>query len=464
MKLKGFLKRRQQKTSKDKSKKNKTKRGSKKTDTCNGEVDVALAAPPASPAKDTPKTSPPASPTSVAAAMTTSSKSKPGAVEDFDAKVFRKEEIDAARKAGPVDLDDDEDGDDATNKPEEEYVSDLIESLAVALPQTKTTGGAGSTLPSSEQMKHDKAEEKALKKAKKIKRTTGKSKKGQKDKPTAVDVNDNDDGEEKEEGEEEIRDYNTNVTRLFAYLHQRKWTRAVEHIITEEGRHEASIWVARYQEEEKEKKKKLLWKLLPIHAAIVYNAPPEVVQIVIRKYPDGCRKVDDRGCTPLHLAIGKGMASAQIIAMLVRACPDSVDMTDRRGLTPLGMAEEMSPESSRRTDYLDILRNKNVGIEEVLLDKTMADDVSMVSADSMLLHTNGGSRGQNCSGFKTKFCFDDDSGDELTMSGWSCNDSAWFPGCEAEGYEEGNGNDPSKFGCNNCVKDITILEEIAEIC
>ena len=91
------------------------------------------------------------------------------------------------------------------------------------------------------------------------------------------------------------------------------------------------------------------------------------------------------------------------------------------------------------------------------------DDVSMVSADS-ILQTNGRSGGQNCAGFKTKFCFDDDSGDKLTMSGWSCNDSAWFPGCEADGYDEGNGNDPSKSGCNNCVKDITILEEIAEIC
>ena len=61
------------------------------------------------------------------------------------------------------------------------------------------------------------------------------------------------------------------------------------------------------------------------------------------------------------------------------------------------------------------------------------DDVSMVSADS-ILQTNGRSGGQNCAGFKTKFCFDDDSGDKLTMSGWSCNDSAWFPGCDADGY------------------------------
>ena len=189
-----------------------------------------------------------------------------------------------------------------------------------------------------------------------------------------------------------------------------------------------------------------------------------MVQIVIRKYPDGCRRVDDRGCTPLHLAVGKGTASAQIIAMLVRACPDAVDATDKRGRTPLSMAEAMMPpDSSRRADYLDILRNKNVGIEEVLLDRMTTDNVSMVSADS-ILQTNGGGggRGRNCAGF----CFDDDSGDELTMSGWSCNDSAWFPGCEADGYEEeGNGgNDPSKSGCNNCVKDITILEEIAEIC
>ena len=93
------------------------------------------------------------------------------------------------------------------------------------------------------------------------------------------------------------------------------------------------------------------------------------------------------------------------------------------------------------------------------------DDVSMVSGDS-ILHANGRSGGQNCAGFKTKFCFDDDSGNELTVSGWSCNDSAWFPGCEADGYDEGNGNDATtpKSGCNNCVKDITILEEIAEIC
>ena len=497
MKLKALFKKRLSRTSKDKNKANKTKGGSKNTGACNGKDDVAPAAPPASPSKGAPaKTPPPASPTSVAAAMTTSSdKGKP--VQDFDAKVFRKEEIDAARKAGPVDLDGDlDDGDDATNKPEEEYVSDLIESLAVALPETETAGGAGSPLPSSEQKKPGKAEKKASKKAKKAKKKgmAEKNKNEQKDdKSAAVDVNDNVDGEEKEEEEkkeketeeeeevreeeEEIRDYSTNVTRLFAYLHQRKWTRAVEHIVTEEGRREASIWVVRYQEEEKEEKTKeektkeemkLLWKLLPIHAAIVYNAPPEVVQIIIRKYPDGCRKVDDRGCTPLHLAIGKGTASAQVIAMLVRVCPESVDMADRRGRTPLGMAEQMSPESSRRADYLDILHSKDVGIEEVLLDRMMADDVSMVSADS-IIQTNGGNRGRNCAGFKTKLCFNDDNADELTMSGWSCNDNSWFAGCEADGYDEGNSNgndnDSSKSGSSNkCTKGMTILEEIDEIC
>ena len=479
MKLKSFFKRkqRQSKASKDKSKNCKTKGGSKekKDNASNAKADVAPAAPPASPAKSTSaKTSlPPASPTSVAAAMTTSGKSKPEAVADFDAKVFRKEEIETARKAGPVDLDDDDDADDAVttpNKTEEEFVSDLIESLGVALPETKTAACAGSA-PNSEKGKYDKSKEKTPKKAKKKKGKDMKA--GQTDKPEAVHVDglvvNDDDKAEAEAEEEEIRDYNTNVTRLFAYLHQRKWTRAVEHIITEGGRREASIWVGRYEEEEKEeqkneqqqqqKKKKLVWKLLPIHAAIVYNAPPEVVQIVIRKYPDGCSKVDDRGCTPLHLAIGKGSASAQVIAMLVRACPDSVDMTDRRGRTPLDIAEELSPtESPRRAEYLDILQNK-VDIEEVLLDRMTADDVSMVSADSIL--QNNGGRGQNysnrnCAGF----CFDDDSGDDLTMSGWSCNDSAWFPGCESER----NDTDPSKSGYNNCVKDVTILEEIAEIC
>ena len=94
MKLKALFKKRLSRTSKDKNKANKTKGGSKNTGACNGKDDVAPAAPPASPSKGAPaKTPPPASPTSVAAAMTTSSdKGKP--VQDFDAKVFRKEEVD----------------------------------------------------------------------------------------------------------------------------------------------------------------------------------------------------------------------------------------------------------------------------------------------------------------------------------------------------------------------------------
>ena len=247
MKLKALFRRRLGKP-KSTSKKTKPNGGPKKPNGAGNTNGVAnVAPPPASPAKGTPaktgksKTAspPPASPTSVAAAFpTTSKKSKP-AVDDFDAKVFQRKDIEAARKAGPVDLDDDQDYGDADttkgSKPEEEqHVPNLMESLAVALPPTKAADGGKAI------------EKKAPKKPKKIKGAAETNTDKQKDKPAAVD--------KKMGEEEEVRDYDTNVTRLFAYLHQRKWTRAVEHIITEEGRREASVWVARYQAKEEEKK------------------------------------------------------------------------------------------------------------------------------------------------------------------------------------------------------------------
>ena len=62
------------------------------------------------------------------------------------------------------------------------------------------------------------------------------------------------------------RDYDTNPTELYLSVQRKDWDGAVERSAT--CQHEASTWVSW-----KEADGKLHWRLLPLHAAIIFCAP-----------------------------------------------------------------------------------------------------------------------------------------------------------------------------------------------
>ncbi len=153
----------------------------------------------------------------------------------------------------------------------------------------------------------------------------------------ADDADVTDDGEKKipEEPKSIERDFDKDPTILYALVQKKIWKEAVERAKSRPD--EAGIWVSR-----REKDGRLRWRLLPLHAAVVFKASEEVIESLLTAYPDGAKLKDDQGMLPLHLAFRNG-ASEAVVNLLLVAHPQSVDIPDRKGRVPLTLAEAAAP-------------------------------------------------------------------------------------------------------------------------
>jgi len=80
----------------------------------------------------------------------------------------------------------------------------------------------------------------------------------------------------------------------------------------------------------------------PLHIAIKFHLPPEVIEYLLLKDPDAALSQDSFGRVPLHYACSN-LASATTVRKLITAHPKTVIATDIRGWTPLHVASNHSP-------------------------------------------------------------------------------------------------------------------------
>eukprot|EP00539_Tryblionella_compressa_P002223 CAMPEP_0178744468 /NCGR_PEP_ID=MMETSP0744-20121128/6788_1 /TAXON_ID=913974 /ORGANISM="Nitzschia punctata, Strain CCMP561" /LENGTH=753 /DNA_ID=CAMNT_0020397607 /DNA_START=81 /DNA_END=2342 /DNA_ORIENTATION=+ len=148
-----------------------------------------------------------------------------------------------------------------------------------------------------------------------------------------------DHGEQPEKNDEpEERDFDKNPTILYALVQKKIWNEAAERAMT--NPEEAGIWVSR-----REKDGRVRWRLLPLHAAIVFKAPEDVIKSLLNAYPKGAETRDDQGMLPLHLAF-RNAATEAVVKLLLLAYPYSVEVPDRKGRLPLTLAQA-APEPHR---------------------------------------------------------------------------------------------------------------------
>lgn len=126
------------------------------------------------------------------------------------------------------------------------------------------------------------------------------------------------------------RDFDKDPTVLYALVQKKLWKEAVDRAKIRPD--EASIWVSR-----REKDGRLRWRLLPLHAAVVFKASEGVIETLLSANPMGAQSKDDQGMLPLHLAFRNG-ASEAVVNLLLVAHPQSVDIPDRKGRVPLTLA------------------------------------------------------------------------------------------------------------------------------
>lgn len=82
----------------------------------------------------------------------------------------------------------------------------------------------------------------------------------------------------------------------------------------------------------------LIWRQLPIHAAICYGAPIETIKELVGVYPAGVCCADAEGNLPIHLAV-KFNRSHKVLLELLRSFPDTFHAQNCKGRTPLEMGD-----------------------------------------------------------------------------------------------------------------------------
>jgi hypothetical protein len=93
---------------------------------------------------------------------------------------------------------------------------------------------------------------------------------------------------------------------------------------------QAATWVVR-----KETNGRLRWRLLPLHAALIFQAPHTVIDRLLDTYAAAAAAKDDQGMLPLHLAFRNVPLDWNVLEDLMTAHPAAVQRRDRKGRTPV---------------------------------------------------------------------------------------------------------------------------------
>jgi len=93
---------------------------------------------------------------------------------------------------------------------------------------------------------------------------------------------------------------------------------------------------------------------LPIHQACMWQASGEVIELLLSRYADACSIRNQYGSLPLHMA-ASNQASANVIEFLINAYSDALHLQNDDGMTPLDLA--LSDESANEV-VLAMLQGK----------------------------------------------------------------------------------------------------------
>ena len=135
-------------------------------------------------------------------------------------------------------------------------------------------------------------------------------------------------------------DYDKNVTNLYQSIESGAWSSVQCFFETEKWSYmhftrdattpseQARTWVTRFESDGE-----VRWSQLPLHAAVIFQAPRRLVQNLIELYPLSVRCTDDQGMLPLHLAFRVG-ADDMVMNLLIKSFPEALVTQNERGLVP----------------------------------------------------------------------------------------------------------------------------------
>lgn len=125
-----------------------------------------------------------------------------------------------------------------------------------------------------------------------------------------------------------------------------------------ELRQQARTWIVR-----RERTGLLRWRMLPFHAALVFNAPFEVVLRLYHLYPGAIRCRNDQGMLPLHHCF-KYANDDKILEFMLDVFPEALTVMDDKGRLPLACTPKDGSENERRSNILVLFSNFQVDMSK----------------------------------------------------------------------------------------------------
>jgi hypothetical protein len=138
-------------------------------------------------------------------------------------------------------------------------------------------------------------------------------------------------------------DFDKNPSPLYLSIQNKKWEEAISRAESCPG--ECKTWTSR-----KEDDGKLRWRLLPLHAAVIFKAPEALIQTLLVLYPRAARLKDDQGMLPIHLSL-RNESPVSIVQLLLMSFIGCLEVKDRKGRVPLSLAKHCK--SSLQKEYIE---------------------------------------------------------------------------------------------------------------
>ncbi len=114
---------------------------------------------------------------------------------------------------------------------------------------------------------------------------------------------------------------------------------------------QARTWIVR-----RERNGFLRWRMLPLHAALAFNAPFDVVLRLYHLYPGAMRCRNDKGMLPIHHVFYYGNED-RVLELFMDVFPEGLTVTDDKGRLPIACTPRDGSDNERRSNILNLYCN-----------------------------------------------------------------------------------------------------------
>jgi Ankyrin repeats (many copies) len=149
-----------------------------------------------------------------------------------------------------------------------------------------------------------------------------------------------------------VCDYDQNVTPLYELLESSQWDQA--RLKSRTHPEQVQTWIVRRDEQ-----RNIKWKLLPLHAAVIFQAPVIVIEALLQEYSVAVQQRDDQGMLPLHLAFRHSLDDS-LLELLLQLYPQGISVQDKRGRIPLDHAGDRVFSSAFVNVYSRVSQNNSL--------------------------------------------------------------------------------------------------------